>query len=106
MSIRTSGLTGSLNLSNVSNFDSYNHQSGNLTLTGTRATGPGWNLVPGSSLTLDGSLTATTGSQYGITMNGNGSPATVSILTGATLNAFVGAWFNTGGGHTFSFGCC
>ena len=96
------GISGSLNLSNLSNFDSYNHQSGNLTLTGSRATGPGWNLVPGSSLTLDGALTVTSGSQYGITMNGNGSPATVSILTGATLNAFVGVWFNTGGGHTFS----
>ncbi|MBU1538463.1 MAG: hypothetical protein KKC29_02265 [Alphaproteobacteria bacterium] len=96
------GISGSLNLSNLSNFDSYNHQSGNLTLTGARATGPGWNLVPGSSLTLDGSLTVTTGTGYGITMNGNGSPATVSILSGATLNAFVGVWFNTGGANTFN----
>ena len=101
-SVLGAGVSGSLNLSNLSNFESYNHQSGNLTLTGSRATGPGWTLVPGSSLTLDGSLTATSGSQYGITMNGNGSPATVSILTGATLNAFVGVWFNTGGGHNFS----
>ncbi|MGV9006981.1 MAG: beta strand repeat-containing protein [Brevundimonas sp.] len=96
------GVSGSLNLSNLSNFESYNHQSGNLTLTGSRTTGPGWNLVPGSSLTLNGSLTATTGTQYGITMNGNGSPATVSILTGATLNAYVGVWYNTGGANNFS----
>ena len=96
------GVSGSLNLSNLSNFDSYNHQSGNLTLTGSRTTGPGWNLVPGSSLTLDGSLTVTSGTQHGITMNGNGSPATVSILTGATLNAYRGVWFNTGAANNFS----
>ena len=96
------GVSGSLDLGLLSNFDTYNHQSGNLTLTGTRASGAGWTLLPGTSITLDGSLTATTGGSTGIQLNGNGAAGTVSILTGATLNAFTGVYYNTGSSHIFS----
>ncbi|MEH6663657.1 MAG: autotransporter-associated beta strand repeat-containing protein [Brevundimonas sp.] len=89
----------SLSLNSLTGFESYAHQAGDLTLTGSRTGGAGWTLVPGTSLTLDGSLSVT---GTAISMNGNGDPATVSILTGSTLNGYTGVYFNTGGSHIFS----
>lgn len=91
--------SASLSLNSLTGFESYAHQTGDLTLTGSRTGGAGWTLVPGTSLTLDGSLSVT---GTAIQMNGNGDAATVSILAGSTLSGYQGVHYNTGFPHNFS----
>lgn len=90
--------SASLSLNAVTGFETYAHQAGDLTLTGSRTGGAGWTLVPGTSLTLDGSLSVT---GTAIQMNGNGDAATVSILAGSTLSGYVGVNYNTGFPNNF-----
>jgi fibronectin-binding autotransporter adhesin len=90
--------SASLSLNNLTGFETYAHQAGDLTLTGSRTGGAGWTLVPGTSLTLDGSLSVT---GTAIQMNGNGAAATVSLLAGSTLNGNTGVYYNTGFSHNF-----
>ena len=50
--------SASISLNNMTNFETYNQEAGNLTLTGSRSGGAGWRLL-GGTLTLTGSLTNT-----------------------------------------------
>ncbi len=67
--------SGSLSLSNLSNFESYTHQSGALTLTGNSTSAYGWQ-VTGGSITLAGGL-GTIGSENTITLR-DGTTATIN----------------------------
>lgn len=96
------GNAGSLSLGNLTGFETYNHQSGTLTLTGSRLTGPGWAVTSGASITLDGALTTTTGTGTALTINGNTSGSDVQILSGATIGGFSGLFFNGGPAATFN----
>ena len=87
------GVSGSLNLSNLSNFDSYDHLSGDLTLTGSRNGGAVWTFATGTTLNLEGSLINTTGTGYGITA---AAGATVNVLGAGVLDNWIGIYFNGG----------
>lgn len=93
------GGSATLSLNDMTGFEIYQHLSGHLTLTGSRTAGPGWALVPAASITLDGELNT---SSIGFQMNGNGAPATISILEGAQLTGFYGATYNTGAANVFN----
>lgn len=78
---------GSTSLNNLANFETYNHESGSLTLTGARSGGPGWHLL-GGTLTLNGSLTNTGVNGVGVQTAGitvEGANSTVNIGAGAVL---------------------
>lgn len=87
------GVSGSLSLSNLSNFDSYDHLSGDLTLTGSRNGGAVWTFATGTTLNLEGSLINTTGTGYGITA---AAGATVNVLGTGVLDNWIGIYFNGG----------
>ena len=91
-SVLGTGVSGSLSLSNLSNFETYNHQSGTLTLTGSRTGGAVWTLAAGTILNVAGSLSNVGGTGFGITANG---AATVNVLEAGVLNNWVGIYFNS-----------
>ncbi|WP_339870608.1 autotransporter-associated beta strand repeat-containing protein [uncultured Brevundimonas sp.] len=91
-SVLGTGVSGSLSLSNLSNFETYNHQSGTLTLTGSRTGGAVWTLAAGTILNVAGSLSNVGGTGFGITANG---AATVNVLETGVLNNWVGVYFNS-----------
>ena len=79
--------SASISLNNMTGFETYIHESGNLTLTGSRSGGVGWQLL-GGSLTLNGSLTNTGVDGLGVPTHGIavlGANATVNIASGAVL---------------------
>lgn len=91
------GGSGSLSLSNLSNFETYSHLSGTLTLTGARNGGAVWNIGATTTLDVSGSLTNTTGTGFGITA---AAGATVNVLGTGVLDNWVGLYFNGGGAST------
>lgn len=85
------GGSGSLILTDLSNFEAYNHLSGTLTLTGSRAGGAVWNIASGTTLNFEGSLTNAGGTGYGITA---AAGATVNVLGTGVLDNWIGLYFN------------
>lgn len=103
-SVLGAGNSASLDMSNLIGFESYDHQSGNLTLTGARTDnsyGVGaWNLSGGTTTNIAGTLAApnTVAALHAIVS----APVTVNILNGGTVSGYVGVYFNGPATGTFS----
>jgi hypothetical protein len=81
------GVAGSLSLNSLAGFEMYAHNSGNLTLTGSRTGGAGWHLI-GGTLTLDGSLTNTGVNGLGVQTAGvtiDGANTVLNVSAGSVL---------------------
>ncbi|MDZ4113698.1 MAG: hypothetical protein U1E18_29465 [Brevundimonas sp.] len=79
--------SASISLNNLTNFETYNQESGTLTLTGSRSGGAGWHLL-GGTLTLNGSLTNTGVNGLGVQTAGItvlGANTTVNVGAGSVL---------------------
>tara|TARA_R110002124_G_scaffold276986_2_gene448036 strand:+ start:5491 stop:17406 length:11916 start_codon:yes stop_codon:yes gene_type:complete len=85
------GNAGSLSLTNLSGFETYNHSTGELTLTGSRNGGAVWNIATGTTLNLAGSLTNVGGTGFAISAV---SGSTVNVLAGGVLNNWLSVYFN------------
>ncbi len=92
------GGSGSLNLSNLSNFEAYNHLSGTLTLTGSNSGGYGWAGTSGA-IVNNGSISATANA---LSFNNTGTGASGSSLTNAGSLEGLAAGFVMSGTGDFS----
>ncbi len=101
-SVLGAGNSGSVSLSNLTGFENYNHLSGTLTLSGSRASGPGWNVTSGASVTLSGSLNVTSGTGTAFSINGNTSGTVFEVLASGSISGFAGLFFNGGPSATLN----
>lgn len=101
-SVLGAGNSGSVSLSNLTGFENYNHLSGTLTLSGSRASGPGWNVTSGASVTLSGSLNVTSGTGTAFSINGNTSGTVFEVLASGSITGFGGLFFNGGPSATLN----
>jgi len=95
----TSNLSGgvaSVNLSNLANFETFGHQSGALTLTGTSGFSGGAS-VTGGSLIVNGTLQSTASVSNGASLRGGGSiTGAVSVANGGVLANAQGSTLTMG----------
>lgn len=101
-SVLGAGNSASVSLSNLTGFENYNHLSGTLTLSGSRASGPGWNVTSGASVTLSGSLNVTSGTGTAFSINGNTSGTVFEVLASGSITGFGGLFFNGGPSATLN----
>ncbi len=91
-----SGGSGSVDMTNLSAFESHSHQSGTLTLTGNNTGAYGWVGSAGTTITLDGTLDGISNSSYAISMS-NSASTTVNVLAGSIISGIQsGVQFNGG----------
>jgi fibronectin-binding autotransporter adhesin len=93
------GVSTTLNQSNLTGFESFAHNSGNLTLTGARDGGAGWVVAGGvgNAFVLNGSLTNVTGNAITLTNQG-----IVVIQSGAQLSATADVIYSSVDGNNIS----
>lgn len=101
-SVLGAGNSATVSLSNLTGFENYNHLSGTLTLSGSRASGPGWNVTSGASVTLSGSLNVTSGTGTAFSINGNTSGTVFEVLASGSITGFAGLFFNGGPSATLN----
>ncbi len=85
------GNSASINISNITGFETQTHQSGTLTLTGSQNNSAVWTLAANATLNLAGSITNATGTGFAISAS---TPSTINVLSTGVLNDWVGIYFN------------
>jgi fibronectin-binding autotransporter adhesin len=93
-----------LNLSNLTGFEAYAHQSGTLTLTGSKVDPgytAGWLISAGTTLNIAGSLSAPN-AYAAVQANPVFGTTTVNVLAGGSFSSWVGVYFNGGAAGVFS----
>ncbi len=101
-SVLGAGNSATVSLSNLTGFENYNHLSGTLTLSGSRASGPGWSVTSGASVTLSGALNVTSGTGTAFSINGNTSGSVFQTLASGSITGFAGLFFNGGPSATLN----
>lgn len=91
-----SGGSASVNLSNLTAFETFAHQSGTLTLTGTGAFSGG-STVQGGALAVDGTLQSAVSVANGADLHGGGSiTGAVTVADGGALSGAQGTTLTMG----------
>jgi autotransporter-associated beta strand protein len=94
------GSAATLNMSDLTSFEYFYHQSGTLTLTGTGNPMTGWNVTSGASVTLAGTINSP--NTFAISSNGNTSGTDIEILSGSSITGWDGVFFNGVPSATFN----